>query len=166
MTEIVAQRFIYVPKPNIETSFFMIKPDASLRGLVDVLRDRIEQKGIIITEMQMGWLTEEILFELYKHVRKNYREVFDEMLPYMLSAPVYPMIVEGKDVITNMRGIVGPTYANDIKPGTLRDLRIPAEQGGMNWKNLLHASDSSEKAKKESELIFNNFIYEKTLIHR
>jgi nucleoside-diphosphate kinase len=70
----------------------------------------------------------------------------------MTSGPVLVMVWEGDNIISVLRGMMGKTNPVEAAPGTIRgDL---AQQTG---RNIIHGSDSSESAKREIELFFNDY---------
>ena len=60
------------------------------------------------------------------------------------------MVIEGKSVVPLVRSMVGATNPANSTPGTIRgDLAL--ETG----RNVIHASDSPESAKREISLYFD-----------
>jgi len=60
------------------------------------------------------------------------------------------MVVEGKDVVPIVRSMVGATNPKNSNPGTIRG-DFAVDMG----RNVIHASDSPESAKREISLYFN-----------
>lgn len=132
----------------MEQTYIMIKPDAVQRGLIGEIVARIEKRGLKIAAMKMGFMEEDNAKEHYKeHVERPF---FSALVEYVTSDPCVSMVVEGKDAIAIMRKMNGATNPVDALPGTIRgDFAI--ETG----RNVVHASDSPEAAKREIAIHFN-----------
>merc|ERR1712029_253315 len=74
---------------------------------------------------------------------------FPELIRYMSSGPVVPMVWEGLSAVKQGRTMLGATNPKDSAPGTIRgDLCIDV------GRNIIHGSDSVESANKEISLWF------------
>ena len=60
---------------------------------------------------------------------------------YMLSGPVFGMVLEGEDVIRGIRAMMGPTNVFEAAPGTIR-----GDYATDVTYNLIHGSDTPETA--------------------
>lgn len=131
----------------MEQTYIMIKPDAVQRGIMGEIISRIEKRGLKIAAMKLGLMSEENAKEHYKeHVERPF---FGSLVEYVTSGPYVSMVVEGKDAISIMRKMNGATNPVDALPGTIRgDFAI--ETG----RNVVHASDSPESAKREIAIHF------------
>ncbi|HBY21216.1 MAG: nucleoside-diphosphate kinase [Clostridiales bacterium GWE2_32_10] len=121
----------------MERTYVMLKPDAVKRGLIGEVISKIEKKGLKITNIKMMTLTEEILREHYAHHAN--KPFFGEIVEFMLSAPVVPMIVEGEDAIKKIKMLFGPTKWFDAQPGTLR-----GDFATGTMENLSHCTDPAD----------------------
>ena len=87
-------------------------------------------------------------------------------IDFIKSGPVIAMLLEGHNVISNVRQMVGTTLPSKAEPGTIRgdysvDSPILANERKRAIKNLVHASGNLEEAKYEAELWFHkNEIHE------
>jgi len=126
----------------------MIKPDGVQRGLVGDVVARFEKRGLKIAAMKMLLVSEDLAKKHYEeHAAKPF---FPNLVSFIRSGPVVAMVVEGKDVVPIVRSMVGATKPKDSAPGTIRgDLAV--DMG----RNVIHASDSPESAKREISLYFN-----------
>lgn len=131
----------------MERTYIMTKPDAYERGLIGAVISRIENKGYKITDMKMMNLDEEILKEHYAHLAD--KPFFPEIVEYMTSGPVVGMIVEGQNVVTGMRNIMGPTDGLEAASGTIR-----GDFAHNKTENIVHGSDSVENAEIEIKRFF------------
>ena len=132
---------------NKERTYIMLKPDAYKRRVMGEIISRIERKGFTITAMKMFTLNEKILKEHYAHIAD--KPFFPEIVEFMISGPVLGMIVEGSDVISGMRKLMGPTNWLNAEPGSIR-----GDFSSKAGENLIHGSDSVEAAEQEIERFF------------
>jgi len=131
-----------------ERTFVMIKPDGVKRKLVGEIIGRIEKKGYQITDIRMFTLSGQIASEHYaEHQNKPF---FPELIEFITSGPVVAMIVEGEDAVKGISNMVGDTDPNNAKPGTIR-----FDYATSITYNIVHRSDSKERAKKEIRLFFD-----------
>jgi nucleoside-diphosphate kinase len=70
-------------------------------------------------------------------------------MEYITSGHVVPMVVEGENAISRMRTLMGATDPVKADKGTIR-----ADFGSSIQENVVHGSDSPEKAKREIGLFF------------
>lgn len=132
----------------MERTYIMLKPDAIRRGLAGRIISRIEAKGYRIVEIKSMTLTAEMLRAHYSHLLD--RPFYQEIEEFMMSGPVWGMIVEGEGAIAGMRAMMGPTKIEDAPAGTIRgDLAFSTSE------NIIHGSDSPESAAIEIERFFN-----------
>ena len=130
-----------------ERTFVMLKPDAVARGLIGRIFSRFERKGLRVASMRM-FTVDRALAETHYAEHKG-KPFFDPLIGYIISGPVVATIVEGKDAIKTVRLIVGATKPSEADPGTIR-FDYAMDVG----RNLIHASDSPESAKREIALFF------------
>ena len=97
--------------------------------------------------MKLMRITPELARRHYaEHVQKAW---YPELEAFITSSPVLAMIVEGPEVIRVVREMAGVTNGLKANPGTIRGDFSASQQ-----KNLVHASDSPEAAKREIEIFF------------
>ena len=173
----------------IGRTLVLIKPDGVKRGLVGEIIKRFEQRGLKIVAMKMVWVDEEFASKHYPKemmniLGKKSKQSFDKMgidfptteedmgkkvwknlVKYITAGPVVAMVIEGVNAVDVVRKIVGSTDPLEALPGTIRgDFAHQnityVNVNGKQLRNLIHASDSVESAKKEIKLWFNdNEIY-------
>ncbi len=128
-------------------TFLMVKPDGVARGLTGEVITRIERKGFTVTELRKMVISEGLAKRHYgEHADKPF---FGELVSFITSGPVVAMVVEGEDVVSTVRKMVGITNPKEAAPGTIRG-DYAVEIGS----NIVHASDSAESAEREIELFF------------
>merc|ERR1712072_46328 len=132
---------------NKERTFIMLKPDAVHRGLVGDIVKRFEKKGFKLVAMKMMHASEDLLRQHYADLSK--KPFFPDLVSYMASGPVVPMVWEGLNVVKTGRVMLGETNPAASAPGTIRgDFCIQV------GRNICHGSDAVESAKKEIALWF------------
>jgi nucleoside-diphosphate kinase len=131
----------------VERTFVMVKPDGVQRGIIGEIIKRFEQKGLKIVGLKMLQITPELAARHYgEHKGKPF---FEGLVKYITSSPVAAMVLEGKDCISLVRGMMGATDPKKAAPGTIR------ETFGIDiGRNVIHGSDSPESADREIFLFF------------
>jgi nucleoside-diphosphate kinase len=133
---------------NREKTLLLIKPDAVSRGLVGEIISRIEKKGIEISDMKMLRMDTSLAERLYEPHRG--KAFFRELVVFMTSGPCVALSLEGENVLTVVRHLVGATSPIEAQAGTLR-----GDYSTSVSENVVHASDSPENAARELKLFFD-----------
>jgi nucleoside-diphosphate kinase len=133
----------------MERTLAIIKPDGVLRGLCGEVIKRLESSGFKIVAMKMVHLTKKQAEGFYA-VHKG-KPFFKSLTDFMSSAPAVVMILEGKDVISRYRELMGATNYKEAAEGTIRK-----EFATDIEKNVVHGSDAPETAAFEMAYFFNN----------
>jgi nucleoside-diphosphate kinase len=143
---------------DYEKTFVMIKPDGIQRGIIGEIITRFEKVGLKIVGMKFIHIDREFAKKHYSdHITKDFYEGLED---FVVSGPVLAFILEGVKAIGVARKIVGKTEPASAQIGTIRgDFAhinySTADSKKIALPNLIHASDSSENAKKEIELWFS-----------
>jgi len=133
----------------IERSFVMLKPDAVLRRLMGTVLTRFEKRGLKIVAAKMMEISEDLAKEHYgEHKDKPF---FNDLVSYITSAPVLAMVIEGDECISLIRKMVGATNPKEADLGTIR-----GDYALETGRNIIHASDSPQSAKREIALFFED----------
>jgi len=132
----------------MEKTFLMVKPDGVQRNLVGDIVKRFEQKGFKLAGAKLMKISDELAKTHYGEHKE--RPFFGELVDFITSGPVFAMVWEGEGVILTAREMMGATNPAEAAPGTIR-----GDFGVTVGKNIIHGSDSSESAKREIELFFN-----------
>ncbi|HDI03271.1 MAG TPA: nucleoside-diphosphate kinase [Candidatus Pacearchaeota archaeon] len=141
----------------IQRTLVLLKSDAIKRCLVGRILQRFEDAGLKIVGMKMVWIDKKVARKHYKeHVKKKF---FKSLEKYITSGPLIAICLEGVNAVEVVRKMVGSTEPNKALPGTIRGdfAHLSAEWANKKGKaivNLIHASDSLEKAKQEIKLWF------------
>ncbi len=138
----------------IEKTFAMVKPDGVQRGLVGRIVQRFEDRGLKVCAMKMMKIPRELAERHYEEHKG--KEFYDPLLTYITSGPVVCMVLEGENAIAALRAMMGKTNPQDAAPGTIR-----GDLSQVTGRNIVHGSDSSESAKREIKLFFNDYEIQK-----
>jgi nucleoside-diphosphate kinase len=131
----------------IEQTLSIIKPDAIERNLEDKIKNFFEKSNIKILKTKKVKITKEEASEFYKvHQTKAF---YDDLCNYLSSGPIVVMILEGENVISKNRQLMGSTDPKKAEEGTLRKM-----YGLSIDKNSVHGSDSIKNAKIEINFFF------------
>ena len=133
----------------IEETLSIIKPDAVERNLIEEIKGIFLKNNLSVKDSKKIHISKEEASEFYKvHQSKPF---YDALCSYLSSGPIFVMILEGENAISENRKIMGATNPKDAEPNTIRKL-----YGISIDKNSVHGSDSLENAKKEINFFFKN----------
>ena len=135
-----------------ETTLILFKPDAVVKKHVGTVLARFEDKGYTIKGLKMMELSEEILKEHYSHIADM--PFFPSVQSFMQESPVVALALEGENVISEVRDLLGPTDSTAAAPGTIRG-DFGDKSGDSKMRNVCHASDSPEAAQAELKRFFS-----------
>lgn len=131
----------------MDRTYVMVKPDGVQRNLVGEIISRFEKKGIKIAALKMMRISRELAETHYGEHRG--KPFFGPLVDFITSGPVAAMVLEGKDVVSTARNMMGATDPLKAAPGTIRG------SFGMDvGRNVVHGSDSNESAAREIALFF------------
>ncbi len=145
----------------IQQTLVLIKPDGVQRGLIGEIIKRFEQRGLKMVAMKMANVEKSLAEKHYTEsiTKKHGERVRDYLINYLTSDPVIAIIIQGSSAIETVRKIVGSTYPGEAAIGTIRgDFAHASKQYVKKFqkgKNLVHASENEEAAKKEIALWFS-----------
>ena len=131
----------------IEQTLSIIKPDAIERNLENNIKNFFEKNNFKILKTKKVKISKEEASEFYKvHQTKPF---YHNLCNYLSSGPIVAMILEGENVISKNRQLMGSTDPKKAEEGTLRKM-----YGLSIDKNSIHGSDSIENAKIEIDFFF------------
>ena len=132
----------------MEQTLSIIKPDAVERSLEEKIKSFFKENNLKIIKCKKVQITKEEAAEFYKvHQTKAF---YDSLFNYLSSGPIVVMILEGVNVISKNRQLMGATDPLKAEEGTLRKM-----YGISIDKNSVHGSDSADNAKIEINFFFN-----------
>ena len=131
----------------IEQTLSIIKPDAVERNLENKIKSFFQKNNIKILKSKKIKISKEEASEFYKIHQA--RPFYDKLCNYLSSGPIVAMILEGEDVVSKNRQLMGATDPIKAVEGTLRKM-----YGISIDKNSVHGSDSVENGKIEIDFFF------------
>jgi|TARA_B100002003_G_C14098273_1_gene528228 nucleoside-diphosphate kinase len=137
----------------MERTLILLKPDTMTKKLCGKVIARFEDAGFAIRGCKMIHLTPEVLAEHYAHIAEF--PFYPDVEEFMKSTPVIAMVLEGEDIISNMRDMLGVTDCLDAAEGSIREQWGCKEEGKNKMCNIAHASDSPETAEVEIKRFFS-----------
>ena len=126
----------------------IIKPDATERGLTGRILAHLEEAGFRIRAIRSMRLSETQAQEFYAVHRE--RPFYGELVEFMTSATVVPVLLERDDAVSTLRDVIGATDPAEAEEGTVR-----AKWAESKGRNSIHASDSDENAAREIRFFFS-----------
>src|SRR3989304_10358563 len=100
---------------NIERSLIIVKPDGVKKKVVGEIISRFEKEDLTIEKLEMLRIDRELAHKHYQdHKDKSF---FDILIEYITSGPVVAMVISGKNAITRVRELMGPTDPRKAKRG-------------------------------------------------
>ncbi|MDI6816804.1 MAG: nucleoside-diphosphate kinase [Actinomycetota bacterium] len=133
----------------MERTFTMIKPDGVKKALVGEIVKRYQDAGLKLVALKLTRLSRDKAEELYSvHQGKPF---YMELVDFITSGPVAPMVVEGDNAVSRVREIMGATNPQEADKGTIRgDFAEEVSE------NIVHGADSVESANREIPIFFND----------
>lgn len=126
----------------------IIKPDAVASGYAGKILAHLEDAGFTVRALRMTRLDARQAGAFYAvHAGRPF---YDELVEFMTSGRVIPMILEADEAVPRLREVIGATDPAEAAEGTVR--KLYAESKG---RNAIHASDSDENAAIESRFFFS-----------
>jgi nucleoside-diphosphate kinase len=96
-------------------TFTMIKPDATGAGNTGAIIKMIEEAGFRIVAMKKSQLSAELAGKFYE-IHKE-RPFYGELVTYMSSGTIVPMILEKDNAVEDFRKLIGATDPKKAAPG-------------------------------------------------
>ena len=126
----------------------IIKPDAVASGHAGKILAHLEEAGFTVRALRMTRLDQAQAGAFYEVHRD--RPFYGELVEFMTSGPVVPMVLEAENAVPKLREVIGATDPAEAAEGTVR--KLYAESKG---RNAIHASDSDENAAQEISFFFS-----------
>ena len=133
-------------------TLLLMKPWAVQRGLVGEILSRFERRGLKIAGLKILDVSKEMAEDLYLIHRD--KDFYDDLIEHITSSPIVAVVLdtdvlEPDAAVALVRKIIGATDPAKAEMGTIRGdfgLRID--------RNVVHASDSTDSAKREIPIFF------------
>lgn len=134
----------------MERTLVLIKPDAVERGLIGEILSVYEKKGIKIKAMKLLKADRETAENHYEeHKGRSY---YDNLITFITRSPIVAMVLEGNNVVEQVRRINGATDPSKQDMGSIRGRYALSYS-----ENTVHSSDSPEHAEREIKIWFPEF---------
>ena len=130
------------------STFTMIKPDATSKGYTGAILDQIIKAGFKVKAMKWTNLTPAQAGQFYE-IHKE-RPFYGELVDFMSSGPIVAAILEKDNAVADFRTLIGATNPAQAAEGTIRK-NFAASIG----ENAVHGSDSDENAQIEGNFFFS-----------
>jgi nucleoside-diphosphate kinase len=117
----------------------IIKPDAVESGKAGKVLAHLEGAGFQVRMLKLLRLSRAQAGAFYA-VHEG-RPFYEELVEFMTSGPVIPIVLEAQGAVAKLRETIGATDPAEAAEGTVR--RLYAESKG---RNAIHASDSDDNA--------------------
>ena len=134
----------------MENTLCIIKPDAVKNGFIEDINEKIKESGIKITKSKRLTLDREIAENFY--AEHSERPFYGELVDFMISGDCVIQVLEGDDVVSKYRELMGATNPAEADEGTLR--KSFATSLG---ENAVHGSDSLKSAEREIAIMNDLF---------
>ena len=134
----------------MENTLCIIKPDAVKNGFIEDINEKIKESGIKITKSKRLTLDREIAENFY--AEHSERPFYGELVDFMTSGDCVIQVLEGDDVVSKYRELMGATNPAEADEGTLRKL-FATSLG----ENAVHGSDSLQSAEREIAIMNDLF---------
>ena len=137
-------------------TLLIIKPDAVRNKTVGNIIDIIEKNNITILNMNMIKLDANTAKKFYSE--HNTKSFYDELINFIISGPIVVLILEGKEIITQVRNLIGNTNFKKADKGTIREKFATSVT-----ENAVHASDSIKSFENEIKIISSYITHDKKI---
>lgn len=131
----------------MERTFCMIKPDGVRRGLSGEILTRLEKKGFKTVALKLVKASPNLAGEHYAEHKE--RPFYGSLVSFLASGPVLAMVLEGPNVIAELRKMMGATNPKDAAPGSFR-----SDYATTIDENVIHGSANADDAAREIALWF------------
>jgi len=131
----------------MEKTLIIFKPDCIKKNLLGKVINRLQMIEFKIIACKMIELNDELLKKHYSHIFN--KSFYHDVKNFMQSSSVILMVLEGKEIISKIRDLLGPTDSSIAKKGTIR-----GDWGLNKMENIAHASDSHKNAILEIDIFF------------
>ncbi len=147
------------------TTFIMLKPDALEARLEDKILDEFREAGITILRKETIITDEALIMKHYAEVIERLKESIPDFSDRIRSefvdktVRIFELGFHHHDIVEKVREIVGATDPAKADKKSIRgkyatDTMAKSNEEKRMLRNLIHASDSDENAKRELELWF------------
>lgn len=132
----------------MQRTLTIIKPDGVAQNNIGDVLQAFEQNQFKVVAMKMLRLTKQEAEGFYAVHRE--RPFFNSLTTFMSSGRIVVMVLEGDDIISRLRTVMGATNPANAAEGTLRKRFATSIEH-----NVIHGSDAPETAAFEIRYFFS-----------
>jgi len=132
----------------VQRTLTIIKPDGVAQNNIGDVLQAFEQNQFKVVAMKMLRLTKQEAEGFYAVHRE--RPFFNSLTTFMSSGRIVVMVLEGDDIISRLRTVMGATNPANAAEGTLRKRFATSIEH-----NVIHGSDAPETAAFEIRYFFS-----------
>ena len=132
----------------MQQTLVLCETDALERGLVGEIILRFERRGYVIVGMKM--ISVDVALARRHYAEHEGKPFFQNLIDDITSGPIVALVLAGNDAIEACRQTIGAADPRKASPGSIR-----ADLAQTIRRNLVHASDSVESAKREVDFWFS-----------
>ena len=122
-----------------QRTFSIVKPDAVKKGHTGAILAEIEKAGFKLVAIKKASISADQAKGFY-HVHAQ-RPFFNDLCAFMSSGPLFLMVLEKDNAISDLRKLMGATNPANAEEGTIRK-----KFAGSLQENAVHGSDAEETA--------------------
>jgi len=122
-----------------QRTFSIVKPDAVRNGSTGAILAEIDKASFQIVAIKKASISKEQAMGFY-YVHRE-RPFFDGLTTFMSSGPLFLMVLEKENAISDLRKLMGATNPANAEEGTIRK-----KFAGSIQENAIHGSDGEETA--------------------
>jgi nucleoside-diphosphate kinase len=133
-----------------QRTFSIIKPDAVRKGHTGAILAEIEKAGFRIVAIKKLSISKKEAEGFY-YVHRE-RPFFGSLTDFMSSGPIFPVVLEKKNAIADLRTLMGATNPANAEAGTIRKKYAESIE-----ENAIHGSDGEDTANFEIGYFFAGY---------
>lgn len=134
----------------MERTYLMLKPGYASKEVIKEVEKRAAAAGLVLVDSGLVEHTKESAALHYSN--KVGEPYYPELETYITSGKSYGMVFEGKDAVSVGRKLIGAVEGGPQKGSIRYDIPVMFNLTTDKTRNVIHASDSVENAKKEIEI--------------
>ena len=133
-----------------QRTFSIVKPDAVRKGDTAAILAEIQKAGFKIVAIKKLSISK-VQAEGFYHVHAQ-RPFFASLTEFMSSGPIFPMVLEKDNAISDFRKLMGATNPANAEEGTIRKQFAASIE-----ENAIHGSDAEDTAAFEIGYFFAGY---------
>ncbi|WP_159109530.1 nucleoside-diphosphate kinase [Bradyrhizobium sp. USDA 3458] len=132
----------------MERTIILLKPDATIRGLLGQVLQKFECMGFRIAGMKFLFLSDELVYGLYPALK--HKPFHDQVKTAMQMAPSLALVLAGNNAVRNAVKLAGPALKSEENdPSTIRGMFSM-----WTGADVIHRATTREEAEAQIALFF------------